>query len=41
VINDDLNRASDELAAIITAERCRLNRRSEIATRILRTFNKQ
>ena len=41
VINDDLDRASDELAAIITAERCRLNRRSEIATRILRTFNKQ
>jgi len=40
VINDDLNRASDELAAIITAERCRLNRRSEIATLILRTFNK-
>lgn len=40
VINDDLNRAIEELAAIITAERCRLKRRSEIAARILQTFNK-
>jgi guanylate kinase len=40
VINDDLNRAVDELAAIITAERCRLIRRSEIAARILGTFSK-
>lgn len=41
VINDDLNRAIDELVAIITAERCRMTRRREIAARILRTFNKQ
>ncbi len=40
VINDDLNRAHDELAAIIAAERCRLKRRSEIAERILQTFSK-
>lgn len=41
VINDDLNRAIDELVAIITAERCRTARSHEIATRILQTFNKQ
>ncbi|HEX5085573.1 MAG TPA: guanylate kinase [Blastocatellia bacterium] len=41
VINDDLNRAIDELVAIIAAERCRTARRSEIAEWILRTFNKQ
>jgi guanylate kinase len=41
VINDDLNRAIDELVAIIAAERCRLPRRREIAARILQTFNKQ
>lgn len=41
VINDDLNRAVDELVAIITAERCRTSRRNEIAARILKTFNKQ
>jgi guanylate kinase len=41
VINDDLNRAIDELVAIITAERCRLVRRREIAARILQTFSKQ
>jgi guanylate kinase len=41
VINDDLNRAIDELVAVITAERLRLDRRREIAERILRTFNKQ
>jgi guanylate kinase len=40
VINDDLNRAIDELLAIITAERCRLERRGAIAARILRTFSK-
>ncbi|HKQ79080.1 MAG TPA: guanylate kinase [Blastocatellia bacterium] len=39
VINDDLNRAIDELAAIIMAERCRLKRRNVIAARILQTFN--
>lgn len=38
VINDDLDRAVDELAAIITAERCRLKRRNEIAGQILQTF---
>ncbi|HEY7183602.1 MAG TPA: guanylate kinase, partial [Blastocatellia bacterium] len=41
VINDDLNRAIDELVAIIAAERCRLPRRREVAARILQTFNKQ
>jgi guanylate kinase len=40
VINDDLNRAINELGAIITAERCRTARRSEIGARILQTFNK-
>jgi guanylate kinase len=40
VINDDLNRAIDDLAAIITAERCRVRHRREIAERILQTFNK-
>jgi guanylate kinase len=39
VINDDLDRAIDELVAIITAERCRKARRNEIAARILQTFN--
>jgi guanylate kinase len=41
VINDDLDRAIDELVAIITAERCRTALRSEIAERILQTFNNQ
>jgi guanylate kinase len=41
VINDDLNRAVDELVAIIKAERCRTARRREIAARILQTFSKQ
>src|SRR5882672_6710132 len=41
VINDDLNRAIDELGAIITAERCRTARRRGIAARIIQTFNKQ
>jgi guanylate kinase len=41
VINDDLDRAIDELVAIITAERCRTARRREIAARILQTFNKR
>jgi guanylate kinase len=40
VINDDLNRAINELGAIITAERCRTGRRGEIGARILQTFNK-
>ncbi|MBO0860366.1 MAG: guanylate kinase [Chloracidobacterium sp.] len=41
VINDDLNRAIDELVAIITAERCRLARRRDVSMVILKTFNKQ
>jgi guanylate kinase len=41
VINDDLDRAIDELVAIITAERCRTALRREIAERILQTFNNQ
>ena len=41
VINDDLDRAIDELVAIITAERCRKALRREIAERILQTFNNQ
>jgi guanylate kinase len=38
IINDDLDRAIDELAAIITAERCRLERRGPLAEKILQTF---
>jgi guanylate kinase len=41
VINDDLDRAIDELVAIITAERCRTARRRAIAARILQTFIKR
>src|SRR5262249_7505139 len=41
VINDDLDRAIDELIAIIRAERCRVSRRNEIAQRILETFSNQ
>jgi guanylate kinase len=41
VINDDLNGAVNELAAIITAERCRLKRRSGTAEQILQTFKEQ
>jgi guanylate kinase len=41
VINDALDQAIDELVAIIKAERCREERRREIAARILQTFNKQ
>jgi guanylate kinase len=41
VINDDLDRAIDELVAIITAERCRTTRRLEVAARILQTFKKR
>jgi guanylate kinase len=41
VINKDLDRAIDELAAIIVAERCRLKRRSRAAEQILQTFRKQ
>jgi guanylate kinase len=38
IINDDLRQATDELAAIILAERCRHHRRSELAERIINTF---
>ncbi len=41
VVNDDLDGAVDELTAIITAERCRLKRRSGIAAQILQTFKEQ
>ncbi|MGE0133060.1 MAG: guanylate kinase [Blastocatellales bacterium] len=41
VINDNLTRAIDELAAIIVAERCRLKRRSYVVEQILQTFRKQ
>jgi guanylate kinase len=39
VVNDDLDRAIDDLVAIIKAERCRLKRRYDIAQRILETFS--
>lgn len=38
IINDDLNGATGELAAIITAERCRRDRRDEIIQHIIETF---
>jgi len=38
IINDDLQEATDELAAIILAERCRRHRRSELAEQIINTF---
>ncbi|MFN0087112.1 MAG: guanylate kinase [Blastocatellia bacterium] len=38
VINDSLDQAATELAAIITAERCRMARRKPLADRILNTF---
>ncbi len=41
VINEVLDRAIDELAAIIVAERCRLKRRGGVAEQILQTFRKQ
>ena len=39
IINDNLDRAVDELASIILAERCRRDRRASIAEKILRTFD--
>jgi guanylate kinase len=41
VINDDLNMATEELAAIILAERCRCRRRKQSVEQILRTFLKE
>lgn len=38
VINDELEQAVTELAAIITAERCRMSRRKRLADQILNTF---
>ena len=38
IINDDLERATDELRAIIIAARCRRERRAALAENILRTF---
>lgn len=38
IINDDLQQATSELAAIILAERCRRSRRSELAEQIINTF---
>ncbi|MCI0336742.1 MAG: guanylate kinase [Acidobacteria bacterium] len=40
VINNDLNKAADELAAIILAERCRLERQTEVVEQILQTFRR-
>jgi guanylate kinase len=39
IINDDLDRAVDELASIILAERCRSVRRTSIVEQILKTFD--
>lgn len=41
VINDDLDRAVTELVSIITAERCRRDRRAPLVDRILKTFELQ
>jgi guanylate kinase len=38
IINDELISATDEIAAIIAAERCRRERRVEIIERIINTF---
>ena len=38
IINDDLTEATNELAAIILAERCRIQRRGELAEQIVKTF---
>lgn len=38
IINDDLQQATSELAAIILAERCRRSRRGELAEQIIKTF---
>jgi guanylate kinase len=40
IVNDDLGRATQELASIIIAERCRRSRRAESAERILQTFGR-
>jgi guanylate kinase len=38
IVNDDLHSATGELAAIVIAERCRQQRRSEVAEQIIGTF---
>lgn len=38
IINDDLTEATNELAAIILAERCRIQRRGKLAEQIVKTF---
>jgi guanylate kinase len=38
IVNDDLQSATGELAAIVIAERCRQQRRSEVAEQIIETF---
>ncbi len=38
VINDDLAQATNELAAIVLAERCRASRRNEQVAKIINTF---
>ncbi|MBP1608172.1 MAG: guanylate kinase [Acidobacteria bacterium] len=38
IINDELSRSTDELRAIIVSSRCRMERRSESARRVLETF---
>ncbi|MBS1789524.1 MAG: guanylate kinase [Acidobacteria bacterium] len=38
IINDDLAQATDELAAIILAERCRIHCRGALAEQIIKTF---
>jgi len=38
IINDDLDQATDELAAIVLAERSRCDRRRQIAEQIIKTF---
>ncbi len=38
IVNDDLQSATGELAAIVIAERCRQQRRSEVAEQIIGTF---
>ena len=39
IINDDLNQATNELATIILAERCRIHRRGELVAQIVKTFS--
>jgi guanylate kinase len=38
VVNDDLDRAAEELTAIVEAQRCRVSTRRAHAERILATF---